>query len=447
MFSFCVLQVQQINPTFCRSNIWRFAAYSRISILILQYIFNVLIPDHKAKDVFISPSLQDEDNTCIGRVVTNLLGGFLRWDTQYFLHIYRYGYTYENTLAFFPLYPNILWLITVLVPGHSNTLFLISGIILNNIIFIFSALILFDLTLRIHNNVLIAYNSAIIFCFNPASIFFSAPYSESLFAFTTFYGMYHFSYSNIWRSSLYFSFSALNRSNGLLNVGFLLYSILQLFVKKRKLLLKSFIGIIFIFACFGSFQIFGYYKFCTLQEFLIDPKVINYAIANNLILPNNHSLPEWCGVRLPYSYVQETYWENIGFLQYFQLKQIPNFLLASPCIYILLRFGFEYFYSNNIIYLGLRSHDKSDFVYVVHSTFLTIFCFCFIHVQVTTRMLASSSPVLYWACASYFKFPLKFNKITFICILNDFKSRQIVLYFLTYFIFGTVLFVNYLPFT
>jgi len=407
----------------------------------------MLIPDHQAQEVFISPSLHDEDDTSIGCFVSDVLGGFLRWDAQYFHHIYRYGYTYENTLAFFPLYPILLRLLTAIFSGHLNTMFLIAGVVFNNVIFVFTALVLFDLTLRIHNNAEIAYNSAVLFCFNPASVFFSAPYSEALFAFTTFYGMYHTACESIWKSSLLFGLSVLNRSNGLLNIGFLLYTITQLAVKKRTISFKCLIGICFVFTCFSLFQMYGYYKFCTLQEHKLDFIVIDYAITNNLITPNNISVPMWCGVRLPYSYVQEKYWKNIGFLNYFQFKQIPNFLLASPCIFLLLKFGFEYFRDNNIIYLGLRNRDKPDFVYVVHSTFLTMFCLFCIHVQVTTRMLASSSPVFYWACANYYKFPLSFNKITYSRITNDFKSRLVTLYFFTYFIVGTALFVNFLPFT
>ncbi|XP_025411942.1 GPI mannosyltransferase 2 [Sipha flava] len=436
----------RLDPTSCRSKIWRLAAYSRLSVLILQYLFDILIPDHQAHDVFISPSFQDEDTSSVGRTVTFMFGASLRWDAQYFLHIFRYGYTYENTLAFFPLYPYTLRLLTAIIPGHLNTLFLVAAILFNNIIFVLTALVLFNLTLRIYNNTQFAYNSAVLFCFNPASIFFSAPYSESLFAFTTFYGMYLISNENIWRSSLFFGLSALNRSNGLLNAGFLIYFIIQSIVKKKKLF-KCFLGICFIFACFSSFQIYGYYKFCIPQAHSLDPKVVNYATTNKLIIPNNHSLPPWCGVRIPYTYIQEKYWKNIGFLNYFQVKQVPNFLLAFPCILLLLTFGLKYFYKNNFIYLGLRSRDKPDFVYIVHSTLLTLFCLFCIHVQVTTRMMASSSPVLYWACASYFKFPLKLNSITFSYLFEDYKSRLVILYYCTYFIVGTALFVNFFPFT
>ena len=41
----------------------------------------------------------------------------------------------------------------------------------------------------------------------------------------------------------------------------------------------------------------------------------------------------WCAARLPnaYGFVQKEYW-GVGFLSYYELKQLPNFLLAAPAL-------------------------------------------------------------------------------------------------------------------
>ena len=137
------------------------------------------------------------------------------------------------------------------------------------------------------------------------------------------------------------------------------------------------------------------------------------------------------------------------------------------------------------------------FVYVVHVVFLTIFCTLCIHVQVTTRIVASASPVLYWFTAyHFFKVPASLedeekerqkgsndrNAIrfaSFLCklsnnkrenalvegvdslenlqsrwkvfILTDIAPNQeaklIQYYFLAYVVLGTALFSNFLPWT
>lgn len=72
----------------------------------LQFLFDYFIPDHQA-DAFRSPLIRAEAKqwTTTDHVVQTLLRGFTRWDSQYFLHIAQFGYTYEHMTAFFPGYP------------------------------------------------------------------------------------------------------------------------------------------------------------------------------------------------------------------------------------------------------------------------------------------------------------------------------------------------------
>ncbi|ELT98164.1 hypothetical protein CAPTEDRAFT_226128 [Capitella teleta] len=136
---------------------------------------------------------------------------------------------------------------------------------------------------------------------------------------------------------------------------------------------------------------------------------------------------KWCNDFLPFSYfyVQNTHWDN-GFLHYYQVKQIPNFLLAAPMVFLCV-FASAMYIGKNTTYsvtLGLidpndAAHKKSDdeelgsssrrglgfdskkcLVYVCHMLYMVMFGVLFMHVQVITRLIAASCPILYWFVAS-----------------------------------------------
>lgn len=527
-----------------RQKILWFAFFSRIVLIAVQAVANIAVPDHNA-NVFLSP----EDPTLRKRygdiIIEKMLGGMKRWDAQYFIHIAQYGYTYENCLAFFPLFPLVVRYFAYglnsvfgsLLNYHSTLL--ISATIVNIIMFIKSADVLHRLSLRVLRSECKAYKSTILYCINPASIFFSAPYSETLFAWMSFYTMLKCTDNETLRfaniditSGLPAGFSMITRSNGAVNIGFILYSSFKNVIEKtlpeivykyrtlkRRIILPIlllplmtsgvalFLTVIIALIPFFLVQAYNYFKFCTvsdhnLPEFLVNPEYV---------LPGRADSP-WCNYTLPlsYTYIQNHYWD-VGLFKYYKLKQLPNFVLAAPILFLILYNCMSYLANNCrlLLRLGLKSNifsysnrvpfrskqftksfganDPTLFLYVVHALFLCTFCICFVHIQVSTRFLASASPILYWICSARMnvsptptsdqnainehfrrvgigkRIPSHHLSIanlegvdnmyskwrTFIVCsrMPDFQSRIIQYYFIGYFLVGTVLFSNFYPWT
>ncbi|XP_011647407.1 GPI mannosyltransferase 2 [Pogonomyrmex barbatus] len=488
-----------------RKKAFWFAITTRIAILVLQVIFNVLIPDHDA-DAFKRPLDSTEKVSLYDRIIYFLFNGLTRWDGEYFLHIARYGYTYENTLAFYPLYPVMIRIVAAVLIKifplfNIQSMMIVAAILINFVCFVKSTIILYDLTKYVFQNTTIAYKTVMLYCINPASIFFSAIYSESMFAYLTFYTMLS---SVKCCSALNISFplalSTLVRSNGIVNIGFPVYFGLKNLYNSKKMkhqrqynllsilwhifklikLKNCFIILSTVIVSLSPFfllQIYNYIKFCTFtfDKLSLPVDVLHYAIENNLILPGKTE-SMWCNASIPlaYSYVQKTYW-NIGFLRYYQFKQIPNFILALPILYIMLKCikEFTYEYKDELYSLGfldskierentirVKKYPLNMFVFVVHGLFLTVFCLLFVHIQVSTRLLASATPLIYWYCASTMShkcIDLQYESDENVCskwkvfFLSQkrytLQDKFILFYFTGYTIIGCFMFSNFLPWT
>lgn len=183
-------RVEPIYRPTLHMSITSFALLSRVLVIAIQIISNHLIPDHDA-EAFIAPR---EPNTPPGKLdgaVGFILGGLHRWDAQYILHISEHGYTYENTLAFFPLFPFVIKTITIALGGATTLLSyrelsLLLAVFFNVVCFVFAAKALYKLSNMVLGNKRKSELAVILFCFNPASIFFTAPYSECLYSWLSF---------------------------------------------------------------------------------------------------------------------------------------------------------------------------------------------------------------------------------------------------------------------
>ncbi|MCL4125787.1 UNVERIFIED_CONTAM: hypothetical protein GTU68_000524, partial [Idotea baltica] len=428
-----------------------FAILSRIAVLVLQVLSNLIIPDHDA-DAFISPPDPDLPHKLGDTVVDFLFGGMIRWDAQYFIHVAQYGYSHENTLVFFPLFPMLVRCIgTVLhLPlkfiANYHSCLILAAVFLNFILFVKTAVILFQLSKDVLKHEALAYRAALLFCINPASIFFSAPYSESLYSFLVFYALSTSEKKSSFSVPFLFGLASANRSNGIVNVGFLIYRKLQdcatyfhkiryattesgqlslvvvIILTFNYTLIPMAVGCFFVFLPFGLFQLWCYSIYCREEgtNISLSPHLELYIRANFLHSPDLGEA-EWCYnfPPLAYQHIQEKYWE-VGMFRYYELRQVPNFLLALPVVMMVICHAALYMVDNSQVCLsfgippqilkGKRDPSYSHwykeginswrvFVYTCHSLALCLFCVLCIHVQVTTRLLCSSPHRVLVRCA------------------------------------------------
>ncbi|KAH9500489.1 hypothetical protein Btru_072065 [Bulinus truncatus] len=546
-----------------------FAFYSRLFIILLQFVANFLLPDHDAK-VF-NPPPEPNDNSWIHHLITCLFGGLQRWDAIYFTHIIQYGYTYENSVAFFPLYPLVVASLAKVVSfGVLNfrICVLLMGIVLNIALFVVTSLLLYRLGKMVLKTDKIAFYASLLFCINPASIFMSAVYSEIMYTFFLIAALVALNMKKKIISSFLLGLSIFTRSNGLAGIGFIVHNVINSSINQfceiksassklsnlrtlrllAGLMFKTVLEIIFYSSLcaipFFIFQYYVYHLFC--QEPPELPKhVIDYGRSQGYKIAGDEPSP-WCNATIPlsYSYIQKHHW-NVGFLKYYTFKQMPNFLLAFPVVLLSIRTCMFYFQLNPLSFycLGFRHSSQSSkerffvaratkdtvleeqkkrkklfldkimddyadcqwdevnsnkvnssssdqcidlIVYVCHLTFLTVFGCFFMHIQVLTRMLFSSSPLLYWYASTLFingnrgqklsRAPnnkrsgsdclkqgiiiphllqslFSMFKLSFISeafknwYYLNFEFRAIFIYFLTYFFLGTIMFSNFLPWT
>lgn len=299
---------------------------------------HTVIPDHthSMEDVFMKVHRSPPH----GLLVEHALGGLDNWDAEYFIFNAHSGYReHEQTMAFFPLLPLVMRAMagTFLLPlswvVSQRTIMLVSGVLVNLLAFPLASCSLFLLTVTLTRDRKLSLLTALLFCFNPASVFMLAVYSETLFSFFTFFALLGLIKGYHWTSAVLISMASATRSNGVVLCGFLAYHCLKVIwdtlssfrctmTRQRKLrgistqLLLTTLQCIVALGPFVGFQYYGYLLYCKVET------------ATSL-LPR----PVWCDwtIPIPYSFIQEHYW-NVGFLRYFELKQLPNFLLAAPML-------------------------------------------------------------------------------------------------------------------
>ncbi|KAJ1935028.1 ER membrane glycoprotein subunit of the GPI transamidase complex-like protein, partial [Kickxella alabastrina] len=329
------------GPKDKRSRLWsviKWAVVSRMASLALGIVSNAVIDDYDASlGVFLPPAPSANSgqlSLLCSRLARGLAQVVVRWDAFYFVHIADSGYVYEQEHAFFPLLPLLMRLLarTVLAPlaalaGRQLAL-IVAGVAISNVSFVLAAGTIYRLGCATLRSERLAYIAALLYTVAPSNMFMTAVYTESLFAWLVFSALLLISRRKYLLASLCLAASSLCRSNGVMYSGFIVW---DLIVRsdardgsasssgRRALLwqaLKATVLVAISALGFIAFQAFGKRELC--QQPIHSPAA---------------SARPYCESSLStvYGFVQTEYWD-IGFLRYYTLQQLPNFLLAAPMV-------------------------------------------------------------------------------------------------------------------
>ncbi|XP_017493140.1 PREDICTED: GPI mannosyltransferase 2-like, partial [Rhagoletis zephyria] len=341
----------------------RLCLFTRLGVTLLAVAANFL-PDHESADAFRNDLLARypvDQRSTLDRAILWWAEPLTRWDAQYFLEIaHENGYREEQTLAFFPMFPLLVRYVglglqrAILFHFPTAQLSFISSLMLaaylvNLVAFTLAGWFLYQLTYTVSHSRAQSYRAVKIFAFNPASIFFTAYYTESLFSCLTFgslYFLYHYNLSVV--SSVLIALSAYTRSNGVVTFPFIAFSNLIHMLSMAKGARAS-----------PAYLSLRFFTVTALEALicLIPPVLFQWSAwvqfcrdTTTTSSSSSSPKPVWCQgdtFSLPYSYVQGTYWEN-GFLRYYQLKKIPNFLMAAPTLLLVI--------TSTLLYLRRHRH-------------------------------------------------------------------------------------------
>ncbi|XP_024009150.1 GPI mannosyltransferase 2 isoform X2 [Eutrema salsugineum] len=442
----------------------KYAIFSRLLVLFLTLLWRSLLQPYDTSATLNPPCLyhkdvvEDSPPLLVANAVSKTLENSVVWDSVYFLRITQCGYEYEQTYAFLPLLPFFISLLSrtafaPLVPLIGlRAVMVLSGYVVSNLAFVIAAIYLFR-TLKHHSELRLC----------SASI--RRPY---------------FIRQYIQKVCMLFS-----QLEACITCYLTMHRAYEALYQKRRVwlslqvLVTGFLRCVCICLPFVAFQAYGYYNICHGRK------------------PDE--LRPWCKARVPllYNFIQSHYW-GVGFLRYFQFKQLPNFLLASPILSLAMCSIMSYMTARPELFISLgfqatekekrsaarlyslkdavepdvktsshegnrdirqrKSSRKKDvsvtsvavdfvspkksgyfsadvFPFVIHLGLMAATAFFIMHVQVATRFL-SASPPLYWFASHLVASP-KHSKWGYL----------IWSYCAAYILLGTLLFSNFYPFT
>ena len=409
---------------------------SRIVIIGLSILSDAIFKDHTAQDVaHFSGRRQVGD---CDTAVSSWLQAFTKWDAAHYLNIAAHsGYREEMEVAFMPLYPSFIRLVArvikIALPGSPDDCrgdadrLVVSALGLNAACFVLASLVLIQLLALWNLKQSLQLLAFWLHIFNPANIFFTTAYTESIYAATAWLGILLLEKERYLWACLPFFVASMIRSNGIMNAA----------IPACMLLCKSLTAVKTNSAA----------SIVRLLTLLIPPCAAS--LVPFLLLDNwNHSylcsfgasygqtyekacllqigVPRYFGT---YSFIQKKYW-NVGWLQYYQLVQLPNILLAVPIVVIACAI------------VARRDGELNSpllWKHKVHLSAILVIGLGWAHTEILTRLLLASCPIMYVGLASLL---LDYKRGQ-----NLFLMRLLFTYMIMFNLLGILLHVNFYPWT
>jgi phosphatidylinositol glycan class V len=403
----------------------------------------------------------------------------------------------ERAHVFMPLFPSavqrtasvLMLLPKWSLPSTCEQVMVLAAWFLNTLCCLLSAVSLYFLTENILRRQGVAdlergrlsRLAMLVFIYNPATVFFGTAYSEAMFSTFVFAGCCLHTQGHDWIASVFWAAGSGTRSNGILYVGYILLFGLGRFLRPQSLLERL--------------QVTGK---ILLQAFLPCAVLIRHNRVGIAHHCDSEALdqPAWCALvdrasLFPrfnlYSYTQRQYW-NVGIFKYYEVKQVPNFLLAAPILLVSSAAVMTWIRCqwtqlpeatvtrNTLIHVAKwasirlqqfsghlngqgypKKHDNREKTLVGemaleagplmlgHYAVLAatiILGLTVAHVQISTRMICSTCPALYWFLATKVGFEEK-RISPKVFVLGD----AICWYCLSYTVLGIIMHSTWLPWT
>ena len=165
---------------------------------------------------------------------------FFRWDCGWYLTIVMKGYSYipgrESSVAFFPLYPLLVKLLSV--SSSDVTIIKITGLLISNVALLLASIYLYKLVVMNYKNQEVAFKTVFFMLISPMSFFFSVFYTEGLFLLLTISSVYYASKRRWLEASVLGFLSSLTRLLGVLLIIPLLVEYLDITLRGKEIRIR-----------------------------------------------------------------------------------------------------------------------------------------------------------------------------------------------------------------